>query len=187
MRVSAKTAGKAFLTAMFALFLLSPGVSNAESNVPRRPNVILVLADDVGYADLGCYGGAAKTPNLDRLAENGLRFTDFHSNGPMCSPTRAALLTGRYQQRTRVEIPGDILPLSERTIAQYLRGHGYATAMFGKWHLGEIVGNGPAQFGFSEFRGLQGDVDYQNHIDRDGKLDWWNNGRSVREVGTSRS
>jgi len=89
------------------------------------PNIVLILADDLGYADLGCYGNAhVRTPNLDALAAQGIRFTDFHSNGPVCTPTCAALITGRYQQRyggDGVTGVGDLLPLSAVTIARRLR------------------------------------------------------------------
>ena len=103
----------------------------------QKPNIILILADDLGYADLGCYGNShVQTPHLDRMASNGMRFTDFHSNGPMCSPTRASILTGRYQQRVGVDGVGDRLNTDAITIAQRLRDDArYATGMFGKWHI----------------------------------------------------
>lgn len=104
---------------------------------PQKPNIILILADDLGYADIGCYGNSqVQTPYLDRMASSGMRFTDFHSNGPMCSPTRASLVTGRYQQRVGVDGVGDQLNSDAITIAQRLRdGAGYTTGLFGKWHI----------------------------------------------------
>ena len=106
----------------------------------RKPNIILIVADDMGYGDCGCYGAKTiDTPHIDALATAGLRFTDFHANGAVCSPTRAALLTGRYQQRSGIE--GVIsaanhrhlgLPVGEVTFADLLQAGGYQTALFGK-------------------------------------------------------
>ena len=108
----------------------------------EKPNIILILADDLGYGDVGCYGSEIiNTPHIDALAKGGMRFTDFHSNGPMCSPTRAAVLTGRYQQRCGIE--GVLSVKSNRdtgmapeevTFAEVLNATGYATACLGKWH-----------------------------------------------------
>ncbi|NPA37401.1 MAG: sulfatase [Chlorobi bacterium] len=147
------------------------------------PNIILIMADDLGYSDLSCYGSEnIKTPVLDKLAEQGIRFNDYHSNGPVCSPTRAALMTGKYQQRVGIE--GVItaaggrdkgLALSEVTVAEALKNEGYVTAMFGKWHLGYDKKYGPVKQGFDEFRGfVSGNIDYFSHIDQEGYFDWWN-------------
>jgi arylsulfatase A-like enzyme len=157
----------------------------------RRPNIVLILADDLGYGDLPSYGAAeTKTPNLDRLAREGLRFTDFHANAASCSPTRAALLTGRYQQRSGVEsalsekspgLRGDAL-----TIAEYLKPAGYATGVFGKWHLGSRPDSPalPNRRGFDEFVGARhGGIDYHSHVDRYGRLDWWRNEEQLDEPG----
>lgn len=157
------------------------------------PNIILILADDLGYGDLGgFYNGKAHTPKLNLLADEGMLFTDFHSNGAMCSPTRAALLTGRYQQRLDIEdpLPGDwqkkgvgaIKGIAGEnlqttpTMADYLKKAGYATAFFGKWHLGNHPDANPRNFGFDVFRGLtSGDGDYFSKMDRYGYPDWWHN------------
>ena len=159
----------------------------------QPPNIVFILADDLGYGDIGCYGSAAnRTPHLDRLAEGGMRFTDFHSNGPMCSPTRAAFLTGLYQSRfgRRFESalsgsrrdPG--LPLSAVTIAEVLQQAGYSTGMFGKWHLGYEAPWLPTNQGFDEFRGLvSGDGDHHTQIDRSGNQDWWNGNSVSMEKG----
>ncbi|MFN3168954.1 MAG: sulfatase [Phycisphaeraceae bacterium] len=148
-----------------------------------RPNIVLIMADDLGYGDLSCYGSDfIKTPNIDALAKAGIRFTDYHSNGAVCSPTRASLMTGRYPQRTGVE--GVItahhhravgLPLDEVTIAEVLKDAGYATAIFGKWHLGyDVEKFGPLKQGFDTFEGfVSGNVDYFNKIDQQGYKDWW--------------
>ena len=120
---------------------LTPHACHAE-----RPNFVLIVADDLGYGDVGCYGSEVnKTPHIDALAASGLRFTDFHSAGPMCSPTRAAMLTGQYQQRfgrmfdtaiSGVRDRNRGLPHEAVTIAEVLKKQGYASACFGKWHLG---------------------------------------------------
>ncbi|XP_053479504.1 arylsulfatase A [Ictalurus furcatus] len=127
------------------------------------PNFVLLFADDLGYGDLGFSGHPTSlTPNLDRLAADGLRFTDFYSTSPVCSPSRASLLTGRYQTRSGIYpgvlYPGSIggLPLNETTIAEVLKPLGYATAMMGKWHLG-YGANGtylPTRQGFDHYLGI---------------------------------
>ncbi|QDU95876.1 sulfatase-like hydrolase/transferase [Lignipirellula cremea] len=156
---------------------------------PRTPNFIIILADDLGYGDLGCYGNTVnRTKHLDRLAREGLRLTDFHANGANCSPTRAALLTGRYQQRTGIEgALGEgargLLP-AELTIAERLRPAGYASALIGKWHLGYHAENGPLAQGFDRFVGhLHGATDYISHVDKYGRMDWWHDAKPVAEEG----
>ena len=168
----------------------------AGAGLPKRPNLVVVMADDMGYGDASCYGNKAfQTPHLDRLAAEGLLFTDFHSSGSVCSPTRAGLLTGRYQQRAG--IPGVInadpkanrhhglMPL-EVTFAELLRAEGYRTAVFGKWHLGYQKRFNPIHHGFERFRGyVSGNVDYISHFDRMGIADWWDGDRLVPESGYS--
>ena len=158
------------------------------------PNIVLIMADDLGYGDLGCYGNSnIETPNIDALAANGLRFTDFHSSGPMCSPTRAGTLTGVYQQRFGPNFDGAIsgvedyhtgLPLEAITIAEVLKEKGYATGCFGKWHLGFQPPYFPTKQGFDEFRGLgSGDGDFFTHVDRSGREDWRTNDEKTPEEG----
>lgn len=132
-----------------------------------RPNVIVILADDLGYGDLGCYGSGIATPNIDRMAAEGIRFTQFNSASPLCSPSRAAWLTGRYP--TRVGIPrvldaGDTygIPDSETTIARMLKDSGYATMCVGKWHLGSAAPYLPTGRGFDEFFGIPYSTDQGN-------------------------
>src|SRR5436190_8065841 len=127
----------------------------------RQPNVVIVLTDDMGWADLGCYGSKdIRTPNVDKLASQGVRLTHFYSNGPVCTPTRAALMTGRWQQRVGLEwaiFPGQKepgLPASQTSLARMLKDAGYRTAMFGKWHLGYRKEYAPNAHGFDTFVGL---------------------------------
>jgi arylsulfatase A len=150
---------KTILTFLCSLLLVCPGFAKN-----KRPNVITLLVDDLGYRDIGCYGGPVKTPVLDKLAAEGVRFTDFHSGAPVCSPSRATFLTGRNhiragvysvlsEQRHRMH-----LLKSETTLAEVLKDEGYGTAHFGKWHLGMPVNNRdnptPAEHGFDYWFGL---------------------------------
>jgi arylsulfatase A-like enzyme len=133
-----------------------------------RPNILLIVGDDMGYADVGFHGCKdIPTPNLDALAASGVRFTNGYVSGPYCSPTRAGLMTGRYQQRFGHEFnPGEGanaagLPLTEKTLADRLKAAGYATGLVGKWHLGSQPQFHPQQRGFNEFFGfLSGQHDY---------------------------
>ncbi|HEX7377435.1 MAG TPA: sulfatase [Pirellulales bacterium] len=130
------------------------------AKTPERPNIVLVFADDLGYGDLGCYGAKDyQTPNLDRLAKEGVRFTDFYVAQAVCSASRAALLTGCYSNR--VGILGALGPRdrhgindNETTLAELLKGRGYATAIYGKWHLGHHPQFLPTRHGFDEYFGL---------------------------------
>jgi arylsulfatase A len=183
-------------TAYILLFLVY--LCPVQIAAAKRPNIILIMADDLGYGDLSCYGNKKfDTPYLDKMAAEGLRFTDFHSSGPVCSPTRAGLLTGRYQQRSGV--PGVIyaafdsnrhhgLNPSEITFPELIRDVGYQTGMFGKWHLGYRKQFNPTLHGFQTFRGyVSGNIDYHSHYDRMGVLDWWNGQHVEDEKGYSTS
>lgn len=149
----------------------------AKRAAPQQPpNIIVILADDLGYSDTSVYGGWVRTPQLERMSREGLTFTDFHSNSSVCSPTRAAFLTGRYQQRVGIvdvvarhlDTPG--LAPTEWTIPRLLKQRGYRTALFGKWHLGRAPEYNPVHHGFDEFRGyLDGYIDYHAHQNT-----WWN-------------
>ena len=162
--------------------------------IPRpRPNIIVIMADDLGYGDLSSYGGWIDTPALDTMAAEGIRFTDFHSSGAVCSPTRAGLLTGRYQQRAG--LPDVIyanpawnrhhgLQAEETTIAELLRDEGYATGVVGKWHLGYDESFNPTRHGFDRFHGyVSGNVDYVSHVDGFGVHDWWTGTANRPEEG----
>jgi arylsulfatase A-like enzyme len=173
-----------------ALCLASrPAVAASE----RKPNIIFILVDDMGYGDLGCYGASdIRTPNIDRLAQEGVKLTDHYSNGPVCTPTRAAFITGRYQQRVGLEwaiFPGQKepgLPVSETSIARMLKDNGYATGIFGKWHLGYKPEFGPNAHGFDEFFGiLSGNIDHYSHREINGEPDLYENTRPVEQSGYS--
>ncbi|MFZ2648890.1 MAG: sulfatase-like hydrolase/transferase [Burkholderiaceae bacterium] len=164
-------------------------------NAPR-PNVIFIVADDLGYADLGCYGARAPvSPVLDGLAAQGLRFTQGYANSPVCSPTRFALMTGRYQYRLRgaAEEPISIrsrdsttlgLPPQHPTLPSLLRASGYRTALIGKWHLGFPPAFGPLRSGYDEFYGpMSGGVDYFAHTASNGVHDLWQGEQECHDVG----
>src|SRR5262245_37639572 len=147
---------------------------------PTKPNVVLIIMDDLGYGDLGSYGATdARTPNLDRLAREGVRLTDAYANGPVCSPTRAALISGRYQQRVGIEWAlssttdrDKSLPLTGTSMPALLKANGYATSLVGKWHLGFNPQIGPNAHGFDEFFGfLSCAVNYYTHRTGDGMAD----------------
>jgi arylsulfatase A-like enzyme len=160
----------------------------------RRPNFIIFLTDDQGYGDLSCMGATDfRTPHLDALAARGVRFTEWYSASPVCSPSRAALLTGRYPGNAGVRSilaghrTASGLPPSVPTLATALGRLGYRTAMFGKWHLGLAPGSRPEDHGFQEWFGfLAGCIDYYSHIfywglagGVDPLHDLWENGREV--------
>ena len=155
----------AFLVAALGLAFVTPAAHGGEKNA-RKPNVIVIVADDLGYADLGCQGCKdIPTPHIDSLAKNGARCTDGYVTCPVCSPTRAGLITGRYQQRFGHEFnPGTDqdnmnqtgLPLSQKTLADLLKALGYRTGLVGKWHLGYRPEFHPQKRGFDEFFGFLG-------------------------------
>src|SRR5437868_2771412 len=147
--------------ALVALVAAGPAIA---ADAPRKPNVLIVLADDMGYADTGFQGCKdIPTPNIDAIAAGGVRCTSGYVSGPYCSPTRAGLLTGRYQQRFGHELnPGGVgakmagLPTTETTLADRLKAAGYRTALVGKWHLGNAAVFQPQKRGFDEFFGFLG-------------------------------
>ena len=146
-----------------AASLALPGCGNAmrAGTGERRPNIVLIMADDMGYSDIGCYGGEIETPNLDRLAANGLRFTQFY-NTARCCPTRASLMTGLYSHQAGIGhmvndkgYPAYQGYLNDRcvTIAEVLKSAGYQTLMTGKWHVGNKRGHWPRDRGFERLYG----------------------------------
>jgi arylsulfatase A-like enzyme len=171
----------------------------------QRPNIVLIMADDLGYGDVGCYGCKdIRTPAIDGLAAEGVRFTAFYSNAPECTPTRTALLTGRYQQRVgglecalgignvgryddaiRLRKTNDMgLPVEETSIARMLKDAGYATAISGKWHLGYEPKFFPLRHGFDSWFGpVGGAVDYFHHVENTGQLALYENDKPVQREG----
>ncbi len=140
-------------------FLTAAASAAVASAATRPPNVVMIYCDDLGYGDLGCYGSKIRTPTVDRMATEGVRFTHFYSGNPVCSPSRAALLTGRYPTRVgvpRVLFPTDTtgLPDSEVTIARMLKARSYASMCIGKWHLGHLPQYLPMNRGFDEYYGI---------------------------------
>ena len=160
------------LLTLFAAALLGliPAIRADPAMPPTPPNVVIIYADDLGYGDLGCFGATdIKTPHLDRMARDGIRFTDFYSASAVCSPSRAALLTGRIPQRmgiTGVFFPESFtgMPTDELTMAELLRGQGYATSMVGKWHLGHHHRYLPLQRGFDEYFGIPYSNDMESTV-----------------------
>jgi len=148
-------------------------LAHAATPAAARPNILLIVGDDMGYADVGFHGCKdIPTPHLDALAASGVRFTNGYVSGPYCSPTRAGLLTGRYQQRFGHEFngggEGGGLPVTEITIANRLKSAGYATALIGKWHLGASAAMHPQKRGFDDFFGFLGGA--HSYFDKSGFL-----------------
>jgi arylsulfatase A-like enzyme len=155
-----------------------------------RPNVVLIMSDDLGYGDLGSYGATdIRTPNIDSLARDGVRLTDFYANGVLCSPTRAALISGRYPQRYFIEVAlgGEGtrgLRASAASLPQVLKAGGYATGLVGKWHLGGRPDTSPRAHGFEYFFGLIGShVDYYHHNRGPEQYDLWENDAKTQQDG----
>ncbi|HJS08329.1 MAG TPA: sulfatase-like hydrolase/transferase, partial [Pirellulales bacterium] len=159
---------------ILAAALTAKCIAAAPDDANRPPNVVLIFCDDLGYADVGPYGGKAPTPNLDRMAKEGLRFTDFYVAQAVCSASRAALLTGCYPNR--IGIQGALGPNSkvgihrdETTLGELLKSRGYATAIYGKWHLGHLPEFLPTRHGFDEYFGLPYSNDMWPHHPTGGK------------------
>ncbi|MDZ4853020.1 MAG: sulfatase-like hydrolase/transferase [Pirellulaceae bacterium] len=182
-----------FVASLIWLITVAIGqLHSANTSSSSKPNIVFILIDDFGYADTGAYGAKdIRTPHMDRLAREGVRFTDFYSNAPVCSPTRCGFITGRWQQRVGFEWAmgfsadsfwrrgdewvkeSDIhamgLPTSVPTLPKILKAAGYTTGAFGKWHLGYKDEFNPTKHGFDEYFGeLLGHCDYYNHAYYDG-------------------
>ena len=155
-------------------------------------NIVFIVADDLGYADLSCCGRRDfSTPNIDRIAERGLRFTQAYANSAVCSATRLALITGRYQYRLPLGLEEPLagktdvgLPPAHPTLPSLLRGIGYGTTLVGKWHLGLPPSFGPRQSGYDRFWGiLSGAVDYYTHVNSRGEPDLWDGDEAASAAG----
>lgn len=185
-----------FIGSAVAVSLLA---NTTPSQTRRRPNILFILADDLGYGDLSCYGRPDyQTPNLDRLAAQGVRFIKAYSASPLCTPTRCAFITGRYPARTRVGLEEPLhekramgekaltigLPRDHPTVASLLKGSGYQTALIGKWHLGYLPNFSPIKSGFEEFYGIMsGAADFFTHKDMQGDLDFYEGEVPVERIG----
>lgn len=186
-------------TALAASAIAAATPHSFSQSTPRRPNILFILADDLGYGDLSCYGRPDyQTPHLDRLAREGVRFTNAYSASPLCTPTRCAFITGRYPARIEVGLQEPLherramgdkaltlgLPPEHPTIASLLKQSGYETALIGKWHLGYLPNFGPLQSGFEEFFGLMsGAADFFTHKDMVGDLDLFEGKIPVERIG----
>ena len=164
------------LAGFSAAALALPGCEVAQNSLASnsRPNIVMIFIDDQGYADLGCFGAKDfVTPNVDRMAKEGMRFTDFHVSQAVCSASRAALLTGCYSNRVSILgalFPGNKIAINpdEMLMPEVLKQKGYATGMVGKWHLGDRKETMPIHHGFDEYLGIP----YSNDmwpVDYDGK------------------
>lgn len=170
---------------------LAAGLPSRAHTPGRKPNFLFIMADDLGYADLSCYGRRDyETPNLDRLAAQGMRFTHGYANSSVCTATRVGLMTGRYQYRVPIGLEEPLgpdrpvgLPPEHPTLPSLLRPLGYHTSLIGKWHLGNLPDYGPLKSGYDEFWGIRhGGVDYFTHkIYREEDL--WDGETRVEETG----
>ncbi len=195
--VSTALTGSALTGAAIAGADIASGLTSLPTR--RQPNILFILADDLGYGDLSCYGRPDyRTPHLDRLATQGVRFVNAYSASPVCTPTRCSFITGRYPARTRVGLEeplterGELgektktlgLPPEHPTIASLLKQSGYHTGLIGKWHLGYLPNFGPVQSGFDEFFGIMsGAGDFFTHKDMRGDADLFEGKIPVERIG----
>jgi arylsulfatase A-like enzyme len=158
----------------------------------KPPNIVFILADDLGYADVSCYGRPdLKTPNVDRIAATGVRFLQAYANSAVCTATRTALITGRYQYRLRVGLEEPLagaaevgLPPEHPTLPSLLKKAGYGTTLIGKWHLGVLPKFGPLKSGYDHFYGFRGGaLDYYMHTGTDHRDDLWDDDVQVDQMG----
>jgi arylsulfatase A-like enzyme len=166
-------------------------IRGAQTRAAGKPNVVFILADDLGYADLSCYGRPdIRTPNIDRIGAEGVRLLQAYANSAVCSATRVALITGRYQYRLRAGLEEPIvgaelgLPPEHPTLPSLLKQAGYATTLVGKWHLGELPKYGPLKSGYDHFYGFHGSaVDYYAHTSPDHRDDLWDGDVAIHQQG----
>lgn len=178
----------ALVLAFFMVFLAWQ--TSANEKAEPKPNIVIILVDDLGWNDVGYHGSEIHTPNIDQLAANGIELDRFYAQ-PSCSPTRAAMLSGKSPQTLGIYAPFSKsnpkgLPLSEKLLPEYLHENGYQTFMAGKWHLGfQQPEYHPAARGFEHFYGhVTGGIGYWDHV-HGGRLDWQRNGKTLREEGYS--
>ena len=175
-----------------ASYAASPSLDGepAAPKSAKKPNIIFIMADDLGYADVSCYGRQDyQTPHIDSIAASGMRFLQSYSNSPVCSATRTALITGRYQYRLPVGLEEPIttrkvgLPTDHPTLPGQLKKAGYQTALVGKWHLGSLPDFGPLKSGYDHFWGVRGgSVDYFTHSGFGNRHDLWDGETEIHET-----
>lgn len=188
-----------FIAGSIGAAAASRSLAQASLRSGTRPNILFILADDLGWADLSCYGRPDyKTPNLDRLASQGMRFTNAYSAAPVCTPTRVGFHTGRYPARLPVGLEEPIaarkaigekvktmgIPHEHPTLSSILKKAGYETALIGKWHVGYLPDFGPLKYGYDEFFGITGGADdYFTHTDPAGEPDLFDGEVAVKRAG----
>ena len=172
------------------LLLTATAPAQVQTPAAARPNIVLIMSDDMGYGDLSSYGAKdIKTPNIDSLGRDGVRLTDFYSNGVLCSPTRAGLISGRYQQRYVIEnaLGGEGtrgLKVTDASLPRVLKNNGYVTALMGKWHLGGTPDVSAMAHGFDHFFGfLAGYIDHYQHNRGPNQPDLWENDKPITQDG----
>jgi arylsulfatase A-like enzyme len=180
-------------TAVSSLALAGLSFSRASRAQTGRPNIVFIMADDMGYADVACYGRPdLKTPNIDRIAADGVRFLQAYANSAVCSATRLGLITGRYQYRLPLGLEEPLastnrdvgLPPEHPTLPSQLKKAGYGTTLVGKWHLGMLPRFGPLRSGYDHFYGIRtGAVDYYAHTNTAQQDDFWDGDVSIHETG----
>jgi arylsulfatase A-like enzyme len=179
-------------SAALGTIALASGIDNLFGQTASTPpNIVFIMADDLGYADVSCYGRPDfSTPNIDRIAANGVRFLQGYANSAVCSATRTALITGRYQYRLPLGLEEPLtvrdvgLPPAHPTLPSLLKRAGYGTTLVGKWHMGALPRYGPLQSGYDHFYGFRGgSVDYYTHVGNDQKDDLWDDDVPVHQMG----
>ena len=200
-RVENKLSRRDFIAASVGTVAAVGALGDTPIRSAERPNILFILADDMGWGDLSCYGRPDyQTPNLDKLAQQGIRFTNAYSAAPVCTPTRVGFHTGRYPARLPVGLEEPIherkaldaanklkttgIPLEHPTVSSLIKSAGYSTALIGKWHLGYLPYFGPLKSGFDEFFGnMSGAVDHFTHKDMTAELDFFENEVPVEKIG----
>ncbi|MEQ1765115.1 MAG: sulfatase-like hydrolase/transferase, partial [Pyrinomonadaceae bacterium] len=195
----ARVSRREFIASAAAIAAAATGHAQTTQKPGVRPNILFILADDMGWGDLSCYGRPDyRTPNLDKLAAQGMRFTNAYSAAPVCTPTRVGFHTGRYPARLPVGLEEPIhersaigervkttgIPRTHPTVSSLIKAAGYDTALIGKWHLGYWPDFGPLHYGFDEFFGnMSGAVDHFSHKDMTANLDLYEGEVAVERVG----
>src|SRR6266571_1699036 len=186
------TRRKLLKTAGMGTLAVASGITSILGQNRKPPNIVFILADDMGYADVSCYGRRdLTTPNIDFIAARGMRFLQAYANSAVCTASRVGLITGRYQYRLPVGLeeplarnPDVGLPPDHPTLPSLLRKAGYGTTLIGKWHMGDLPKFGPLKSGYDHFWGFRGgSMDYYTHTNPGGVEDLWNDDVPVHQTG----